>query len=164
MIVLSSQLAFGGFGRPSDSAAASEPSPETNEENPGLSEAPPPAYNASENFPSLTSKPQDLPPPYAGPTVGFVFPPTTLNGATAPPPAATAPPTAGYDGYPPQASNLDPAYPPPTAPPSSTGYPQDPAYPPPPPLSGQELPYPVNTEYGGGAYPPPTVQRDSSDT
>ncbi len=145
---------------------ATEPSPETNElENPGLSKVPPPAYNASENFPSFTSKPQDLPPPYPGPSVGFVFPPTTLN-------EATAPPAAGSPGYPSQTSNQDPAYPPPTvglsveptAPPPSTGYPQDPAYPPPPPLAGQELPYPVNIQYGGGAYPPPTVQIDSSDS
>ncbi len=132
---------FGGFTRQSSS---SEPETTDEPEDPGLTNAPPPAYNAAANFPSVTSKPQDLPPPYTGPTVGFVYSPTVDEIASTPPPAL------GYPSYPPEMSNQDRAYPPPTAPPSSV----DPAYLPPAAVS-QELPYPVNLEPGGGAYPHP---------
>ncbi len=177
-------VAFGGFTRRSSDSTSSNSVLATNDpelEDPGLTKAPPPAYNAAANFPSVTNKPpQDLPPPYSGPAVGFVYPSSDTSGppTTAPPPSSP-PPSSDYP--------VDPAYPPPSAPPpssppSSASYPVNPAYPPPsspppsspppssdypvdpayPPTSSvnQELPYPVNMEPGGGAYPLPTVYTD----
>jgi len=121
--ILPQPAQFGGFSGGPSSAAAEPPTMDEQEQE--FTKQAPPTYNTSTHFPPFTAAPQDLPPPYPGPTpVGFA------DAAYPPPVVPTAPP--------------------PTAPPLQSGYPDDPAYPP------AQLPYPVNQEVGGGAYPPPT--------
>ena len=94
----------------------------------------PPTYRAAGNYPTPTTEPQDLPPPYPGSlqqTAGFAYPPQTANVT----PYPTAPALSG-PGYP-SATQFDPAH---------LDSPQQ-----------QE----DNLGFGAGAYPPPTVDNDT---
>lgn len=116
-----------------------------------FTKAPPPAYRAAGKFPNPTAQPQDLPPPYAGPTAAFAYPPQAAN--VTPYPTAPAPSGPSYPQFEPSAPS-GPEYP------SATQF--DPAYPPPNvSAQPQELPYPVDLGFGGGAYPPPTGNNDT---
>ena len=112
-----------------------------------FTKTPPSTYRAAGNFPTPSTEPQDLPPPYPGSlqqTAGFAYPPQAAN--VTPYPTAPAPGGPGY----PSATQFVPTAPAPSGP----GYPSatqlDPAYLAPP--QQQELRSLQQT--AGFAYPP----------
>lgn len=127
--------------------ATSPPPEEPGLDNPELSKAAPPSYEAAFGLPNPS---EELPPPYFASAKGMAGPP---------PPAAYPLPFGGVPAYPPPGGNA--AYPPPGG---NLAYPPpggNPAYPPPggnpayPPASLENQEYPDQPNIDT-AYPPAT--------